>query len=76
MSKVRVEGTVEKLSQEESTQYFQSRPKGSQIGACVSNQSEVIPSREVKKRKKKTKQTKNAHNFLIYGLILKILNSA
>lgn len=44
---VRIEGTIEKISEEESDRYFQSRPKGSQIGAWVSPQSKVIPNREV-----------------------------
>lgn len=39
---VRIEGTVEKLSKEESEIYFHSRPKSSQIGALVSPQSQVI----------------------------------
>lgn len=43
---VRVEGRVEKISAAESEAYFQSRPKGSQIGATASPQSRVIPSRE------------------------------
>ncbi|CAL5336798.1 unnamed protein product [Camellia sinensis] len=41
----RVEGFVEKVSDEESEQYFHSRPRGSQIGAIVSKQSTVIPGR-------------------------------
>ncbi|KAK9215956.1 hypothetical protein WN944_007963 [Citrus x changshan-huyou] len=44
---VRVEGSVEKVSDEESEQYFHSRPRGSQIGAIVSKQSSVIPGRHV-----------------------------
>ncbi len=44
---VRIEGKVEKIAAEASTEYFQSRPKGSQIGAWASPQSEVIPDREV-----------------------------
>ncbi len=44
---VRIEGRVEKITEEASTEYFQSRPKGSQIGAWASPQSEVIPHREV-----------------------------
>ncbi|SDM59601.1 pyridoxamine 5'-phosphate oxidase [Daejeonella rubra] len=39
---VRIEGTVEKLTKEESDRYFHSRPKSSQIGAIVSPQSQVI----------------------------------
>lgn len=42
---VRVEGRVEKVSQETSERYYQSRPKGSQIGAAASPQSQVIPER-------------------------------
>ena len=37
-----MEGTVEKLSEGESTKYFHSRPRGSQIGAIVSPQSQVV----------------------------------
>ncbi|MEW5310909.1 MAG: hypothetical protein WDW38_002663 [Sanguina aurantia] len=44
---VRVEGTVEKLPEAESTEYYHSRPRGSQIGAWVSQQSEVVEGREV-----------------------------
>lgn len=44
---VRVEGSVKKLPEEEAECYFHSRPKSSQIGAVVSNQSSVIPDREV-----------------------------
>ncbi|KAL0268627.1 UNVERIFIED_CONTAM: hypothetical protein PYX00_010486 [Menopon gallinae] len=44
---VRIEGNVEKLSDEESDNYFHSRPKESQISACSSNQSTVIQSRSV-----------------------------
>ncbi len=44
---VRVEGTVEKISEASSRDYFQSRPKGSQIGATASPQSQVIPNREI-----------------------------
>ncbi|OUZ99768.1 YjeF N-terminal domain [Macleaya cordata] len=44
---VRVEGTVQKVPEEESEKYFHSRPRGSQIGAIVSKQSSIIPGREV-----------------------------
>lgn len=44
---VRIEGLVEKVSADESDEYFKSRPRGSQIGAWVSHQSAAIASREV-----------------------------
>ncbi len=42
---VRISGTVEKVSASESLKYFASRPRESQIGAWVSDQSSVIDSR-------------------------------
>ena len=39
---IRIEGAVQKVSQEKSTDYFRSRPYASQIGAAVSKQSKVI----------------------------------
>ena len=44
---VRIEGLVEKVTKERSEQYFQSRPRGSQIGAWSSPQTQVIPDRSV-----------------------------
>lgn len=43
---VRIEGRVEKVSLEESEQYFKTRPRGSQIGAWSSPQSQTLQSRE------------------------------
>lgn len=43
---LRVEGTVERLSAEESEAYFHSRPRISQIASALSPQSQVIGSRE------------------------------
>ncbi|RPG35237.1 pyridoxine/pyridoxamine 5'-phosphate oxidase [Flagellimonas sp.] len=41
-----VKGTAEKIAENLSDGYFESRPTGSQLGAIVSDQSEVVPSRE------------------------------
>ncbi|MFL0162942.1 pyridoxamine 5'-phosphate oxidase [Aquirufa salirivi] len=43
---VRIEGHVEKVDEKLSMEYFQSRPRASQIGAWVSEQSAKIPHRE------------------------------
>jgi len=40
-----VAGTVAKLTVAESDRYFQTRPRGSRIGAWASNQSEPVPDR-------------------------------
>jgi len=43
---VRVEGSVRKVSPQDSDIYYNSRPLGSRIGAIASPQSQVIPNRE------------------------------
>ena len=43
---VRVEGTVTKLPTNQVDEYFASRPRGSQLGAWASQQSEPVESRE------------------------------
>lgn len=48
---VRIRGAVQKLTREENDEYFQSRPRESQIGAWVSDQSTPIESREQLKEK-------------------------
>jgi len=47
---VRILGKVEKLSKEESEEYYNSRPIGSRLGAWASNQSSVIQEGEVQER--------------------------
>ncbi|MDG1751315.1 MAG: pyridoxal 5'-phosphate synthase, partial [Thalassotalea sp.] len=51
---VRIEGTVEKTSQQQSADYFHSRDRGSQIGAWASKQSHKLQhENELKERVKK-----------------------
>ena len=42
-----IQGYAEKISAADSLSYFATRPRDSQIGAWVSNQSEVITSRKI-----------------------------
>lgn len=44
---VKIEGFATRVSAAETAKYFLSRPRGSQIGAWASNQSEVISSRQL-----------------------------
>lgn len=46
-----IKGSAEKIAEEMSKTYFKSRPIGSQLGAIVSNQSEIIPNRNFLEQK-------------------------
>jgi pyridoxamine 5'-phosphate oxidase len=43
---IRIEGRVEKISAAESDEYFRTRPRGSQLGAWASAQSQIAESRD------------------------------
>jgi pyridoxamine 5'-phosphate oxidase len=47
---VRIEGTVSRMTREESDAYFQRRPRGSRLGAWASRQSREISDRDALKR--------------------------
>jgi len=55
-----VEGSLTKLSREESDAYFQSRPRASQLGAWVSQQSSIITGRSVLEDAMKALEKKHA----------------
>ena len=44
---ISINGVAEKIKTRESITYFKSRPRGSQIGAWVSDQSSILSSREI-----------------------------
>uniref|UniRef100_A0AAV2LDE1 pyridoxal 5'-phosphate synthase n=1 Tax=Knipowitschia caucasica TaxID=637954 RepID=A0AAV2LDE1_KNICA len=48
---IRIEGTVDKIPHQLSSDYFHSRPKSSQIGAVVSRQSTPVPNRDYLRQK-------------------------
>jgi pyridoxamine 5'-phosphate oxidase len=53
---IRIEGDVEMISEDQSTHYFQSRPRDSQIGAWASPcQSGVVKDRDEIEQRKKVK---------------------
>lgn len=51
---IRVTGTVEQVSREESAAYFATRPRGSQLGAWASTQSSVLATRDELERRWET----------------------
>jgi pyridoxamine 5'-phosphate oxidase len=52
-----IKGIAEKTTSQVSDNYFDSRPEGSKLGAIVSNQSEIIPSRAYLDEKLKNLET-------------------
>jgi len=48
---IRVEGRVQKVSEAESDEYWAARPRGSQVAASISRQSDPIESREELERR-------------------------
>ncbi|MEM1260262.1 MAG: pyridoxamine 5'-phosphate oxidase [Bacteroidota bacterium] len=52
-----IKGEAEKILENLSDGYFESRPRGSQMGAIISQQSEVVASREVLEQKLKSLET-------------------
>jgi pyridoxamine 5'-phosphate oxidase len=57
---VRLEGRAEKISEEESSEYFDQRPEESKISAIASNQSSEIPDRKF--LEEKIEQIKKQYN--------------
>ncbi len=57
---VRIEGSISKVTHEESERYFHSRPRGSQLGAWASHQSRPLASREELMQREKEFERKYA----------------
>jgi len=53
-----IKGKAEKISENLSDGYFESRPRGSQLGAIASNQSEVVADRKTLENRLKNLETK------------------
>lgn len=73
-----IKGLASKVSESESNTYFNSRPEGSKLGAIVSNQSEVILSREflynkldnLKKSNEELKRPENWGGFIVKPFLI------
>ena len=52
-----IKGKAERIAENLSDGYFESRPRGSQLGALVSNQSQVVESKEVLENELKKLET-------------------
>lgn len=62
---VRIEGKIEQLDEAASTDYFQSRPRGSQIGAWASDQSRTVDSRQTLEKRYAELEEKYEHLELL-----------
>ena len=62
-----IKGKAEKISENLSDGYFESRPRGSQLGAIVSNQSDVVADRDELESK-----LKQIANYFICDICLKL----
>ncbi|UHL62537.1 pyridoxamine 5'-phosphate oxidase [Paralcaligenes sp. KSB-10] len=58
---VRLEGSIEKISAQDSDEYYNSRPLGSRIGAWVSPQSRPISLQELEARTQALTESLGAH---------------
>jgi len=61
---VRIEGTCSRTSDQESDEYFQSRPLGSRLGAWASPQSRTIPNRDILQHNMEELKAQYAHDTI------------
>lgn len=59
-----IKGVATKIDSKKSDAYFASRPRGSQIGAIISNQSEVIENREILEQRQNNFETQADQTLL------------
>jgi len=62
MRQIHIQGSVKKISEEMSDQYFKSRPAGSKLGAWASKQSSVIESRSDLEESLRSLEKKYSHS--------------
>lgn len=58
---IRIEGSVERVSQAMAQAYFAKRPRGSQLGAWASRQSTIIPDRQALQQRLSAVETEYAN---------------
>jgi len=61
---IRITGIVQKISAQESDEYFHSRPIASQLGACISPQSTIIENREWLEKKYNEFEKQNTQDII------------